>query len=409
MLYTKSSDRVKAIALFLGTTMTIGGLATGLASAQTAAPAASAGPAKQKLVITGLVDGYYSYVMSNPKGVGNGIVTGTPDYALRHATPTLSLAEVNLTYAPPAAGGFGYKATLVSGDTADSDVGNYPGGYGANTREARFANIQQLYATWAFAKGGGVDVGKFVTPFGYEVIESNGNYNYTRDIPFTNLLPAYHAGVRITSPVMAKGLTLSGYVVNSINDTGLEGVSDDNSSKGYIGVVNWADPAGKYTFVETYGDSKDKGVYTPYGSNGGNLSGNDETTLSDTDLTWNFDAKTLAGGSYTYREDKLAAAVGKVTSDSFALYLRRQLTGPTALAIRYSEDVTKDGTVVGSPSTKPQEITATYEIKAGANWLTRLEYRHDTVNVPSFLDSSGNITKKDQDMALVGVVYTFGG
>ena len=44
------------------------------------------------------------------------------------------------------------------------------------------------------------DVGKFVTPIGAEVIESQDNWNYTRSILFGYAIPFYHVGVRATCP-----------------------------------------------------------------------------------------------------------------------------------------------------------------------------------------------------------------
>lgn len=394
---TINKSRTGAFALLLGSALTISGaLAIGPAKAQ--APA-TATPAKPKLVITGLVDGYFAFLGTTPKGVASAPVSGMPLYTVRNETPALSLAEVNLTQAPASTGGFGYKATLIAGDTAELNVG----GIGTNTKESRFENVQQLYATWAFSKGGSVDFGKFYTPFGYEVVESNANFNYTRSIPFTALCPIYHAGFRVTSPVYSKALTLTGLIVNSISDTAEEGLYDDNNDKGFIGSANWTDPAGKYVLVETLGYSRDKNVGTPFGP----TAATDKLTLSDTDATFTYDPKDTIGLNYTYRVDDTGTA-GKVTSNGYAVYYRRQIDGPTAVALRYSGDQSKNATVAGSPSTKPQEFTATYEIKSSANWLTRFEYQHDTSNVPLFVDSANNITKKNQDIALVGVVYTFG-
>jgi predicted porin len=388
--------------MLLGSALTISGLAIGTAKAQTPAPAAPAtpaatapaAPAKQKIVVTGLVDGYYGYYFANPKGVGSALYPSPDWYVVRQSTPALSLAELNLTYAPPSTGGFGAKATLISGDTADFNVGG--------PREARYKNIQQLYVTWALNKAGAFDFGKFYTPFGYEVVESNANFNYTRSVPFTALLPIYHAGLRYTSPVIAKGLTLAGYVVNSIDDTADEGVSDDNNSLGYIGQANWTDPAGKYVLVETFGYSEDKNIAAPFGP----AIATDDLTLSDTDITITPDPKDTIGFNYTYRQDH-AKSLGNVTANGYAVYYRRQVTAPAAVALRYSGDSSKDDITTGSPSTSPQEITATLELKSSAAWLTRLEYRHDFANQPLYATNNVN-GSKSQDLAVVGVVYTFG-
>ena len=210
------SGRTGALAMLLGSALTITGLSIGTANAQTPAPAtpppanapapaapaaAPAAPAKPKLVVTGLVDGYYGYFGSNPKSAKDTPISTPTAYVLRNATPTLSLAELNVSMAPPSNGGFGFKGTFQTGDTADANVG---GGFTGSTWESRYKNIGQLYGQWGFSKGGELDFGKFYTPFGYEVVESNANYNYTRSIPYTLLLPIYHTGFRIISPVIGK-------------------------------------------------------------------------------------------------------------------------------------------------------------------------------------------------------------
>ena len=46
-----------------------------------------------------------------------------------------------------------------------------------------------------------MDVGKFVTSAGAEVIETNGNWNYSRSLLFALAIPYYHMGVRTSMPV----------------------------------------------------------------------------------------------------------------------------------------------------------------------------------------------------------------
>ena len=62
------------------------------------------------------------------------------------------------------------------------------------------------------------DFGKFVTPFGNEVIESKDNWNYSRSLLFSLAIPYYHQGLRATySP--NDQVTLAGYLVNGWNNS----------------------------------------------------------------------------------------------------------------------------------------------------------------------------------------------
>ena len=193
------------------------------------------------------MDGYYLFNFHNPKDVSTG--GGEPYYDTRHNSPALSLAELNV-FQNAAPGKFGYKATFMTGDTAD--INHY--GVGSSLGEARYKNVQQLYGTYSFsADGAGVDFGKFYTPFGYEVTESNGNYNYSRSTAY-DILPFYHAGARIYTPVPGlAALTATFYLVNGIYNTPTLGVQNDSKRPGYIGQLNYTDPKGKFTLISELG------------------------------------------------------------------------------------------------------------------------------------------------------------
>ena len=93
----------------------------------------------------------------------------------------------------------GFRADLDFGKTADL-VGAYePESDGKEI----YKHIQQAYVSVLTGKVQW-DVGKFVTPIGAEVIESQDNWNYTRSILFGYAIPFYHTGVRATSPVTDK-------------------------------------------------------------------------------------------------------------------------------------------------------------------------------------------------------------
>lgn len=354
----------------------------------TPTPAAPTPPPNYGIQYNGLVDGYFQYQFSNPKG--SAPLTGRT-YDVRHLSPTIALAELNvLMNAKP--GGLGFKATLIAGDVADINHQSFqvakPG------LEARYKNVQQLYGTYAFkGAGGGVDVGKFYTPFGYEVTESNGNYNYSRSDVYA-LLPFYHFGLRAYTPAI-HGLTLTGYIISAMINTPDAGVQDDNKQPSYIGQLNYADPAGKYSAIETFGFGTEK----PFGVT-------TKAVLSDTDFTYNMNAASLIGLNYFYGKSDPDGPDNNTTVNGYAVYYKQTLTPKTGYALRYSGFTSKTQGV--SPDVKPYEITATYEVKAAANFLTRYEFRHDSVNIDNaFLGSDGTPTKKDQDTVTVSGVFTF--
>ena len=62
----------------------------------------------------------------------------------------------------------------------------------------------------------GIDFGQFVTSAGAEVIEANGNWNYSTVSLFALAIPYYHFGVRSSMPV-TKTWTVGAQVVNMWN------------------------------------------------------------------------------------------------------------------------------------------------------------------------------------------------
>ena len=66
-------------------------------------------------------------------------------------------------------------------------------------------------------KGLQIDVGKFVTPAGAEVIETNQNWNYSRSLLFYDAIPYYHFGARAKYTFNDKW-SITGYATNGWNN-----------------------------------------------------------------------------------------------------------------------------------------------------------------------------------------------
>jgi len=382
----------------------------GTTSGTAPAPAAPApAPPNYKLQYNGLIDGYYLFQFHNPKD--SNTITGRA-YDIRHNTPALALAELNVfQVAPPKS--FGYKATFITGDTADLNHfafvapdpnTGYPVLVHNDLGEGRFKNVQQLYGTYAFgADGSGIDFGKFYTPFGYEVTEANGNYNYSRSVAY-NYVPFYHAGARIYTPVPGlAALTATFYLVQTMFNTATSGVQNNNKRPGYIGQLNYTDPKGKFTAISELGLGSQKFTQADPSAT--------KVIVNDNNFTYNFNANQLFGLDYVYRSLKPNGG-GKETTNAYAVYYRQALTPKTAVALRFSGAQDKFQGYAADGSVRPYEITATYEVKPTANFTTRLEYRHDNVNSGNvlgyaFVGGDSSVTRNNQDTVTLAGLFTF--
>ncbi len=348
------------------------------------------------VVVSGLFDFYTLYQFQNPPA--GTLLPGRLYYDPRHAQPTLALAELNVSKAP-APGGWGFKATLIAGDIADL---NHFGGPvsddeigGTNTPEGRLKNLQQLYASYQTAGGYTLDVGKFYTPIGFEVTEAPANMNYSHSVPF-NILPFYHAGVRVTTPAR-NGLTFSGYLVNALYNTARAGVNDDNGSKALIGQVLYAN--GPLTLANNLGWGKER------------LNGEDDqdSIFYDGWLTYAASPETTLALNIDYRKDDQDGGASGATYTGVAVYAKQVLNERQYAALRYSQlrAQTEPGGESSTSTVTPWEVTATFEHRFTPAFAARVELRHDGASEPLFVNGDGAATRESQDTLLIAGLYSF--
>ena len=80
--------------------------------------------------------------------------------------------------------------------------------------------LKEAYVSYLAPIGKGLTftVGKFVTPMGAEVIESNANWNYSRGLLFNYAIPFFHFGANAKYAFNTKW-AVTGYLVNGWNNT----------------------------------------------------------------------------------------------------------------------------------------------------------------------------------------------
>jgi hypothetical protein len=284
----------------------------------------------------------------------------------------------------------GFRVDLNYGPTAAIVHGFEPGG------TAIFQNIEQAYISYLAPTGKGlqIDLGKFVTPMGNEVIETKDNWNYSRSLLFALAIPYYHMGARFTySP--NDQVTLQGLLVNGWNN-----VTDNNTGKTLGGSITYK-PSGALTFIENYITGPEQ-----------NNTNTGWRNTSDTVVTYTANKQTSLAFNYDYGHDAGApcptqsSPTCSVAWQGLAAYLKYQASPVFAVIPRYEWYKDRDGYTTGLSQTV-QEFTLTAEVKHKDGVLMRIEYRGDYSDNPFFIKQADTALVKTQNTLSIGFVYAF--
>ena len=345
-------------------------------------PAAAATPeepaAKPAAIeILGFVDTYYGFNFNRPAGD-----VQLRNFDTKHNQLSLGLLEVALEQKPTADSRLGFRADLDFGPTTDMIHAAEPGGADI------FKAFEQAYLSWLAPAGKGLqlDVGKFVTPHGAEVIEAKDNWNYSRSLLFALAIPYYHVGVRGTYALSDK-VTLGGFFVNGWNNA-----VDNNSGKTF-GLQAIVKPHPRLTLAQNVMMGPEQADNT-----------DDSRFLSDTTLTFTATSALSLMVNYDRGTDTIAGT--GVTWQGIAAYARIQATPSWAFSPRVEWIDDADGFMTGV-SQSVKEVTLTSEHKVAGGLLARLELRRDMAEEAFFLKDDGSLSKSQTTFAL-GLVYAFG-
>ncbi len=336
--------------------------------------------------VSGLVDAYYTYNGNGYRGMGDNQYLGfSPDSNEFSA----ALFELNFEKKPTAERPAGFYVGLMAGTTPyliDQ----------AGDKTVYSGLLRQAYGSLLIAQGMQLDIGKYVTLMGAEVIESNTNWNYTRSILFSYAEPVLHSGARLTYTVN-EALYIQGHIINGwnnvINHTGGKGVCVQ------VGVT----PIKPLPIVLNYMTGSESAAANAAGQ----LDAIGTRSLFDAVATLNaadtlsfmvnYDNGTQSNGS---------AAGGSANWSGVAGYAKYSGAMPflSAIAIRYEVYEDTDGFTTGTKQTL-NEGTITLE-KAVDGALLRLDIRKDSSNQNVFTVSDGT-TSQSQLTATFGAVFAF--
>jgi hypothetical protein len=109
--------------------------------------------------------------------------------------------------------------------------------------------------------------------------------------------------------------------------------------------------------------------------------------------------------NYDYgRGDHVAGLLNPVSWQGLAGYVRYTVTDHNAFAARYEWYDDPEGFTTGVAQ-QLKEFTTTYERRIGSGFISKLEFRRDYSNQPTFV--RGNVPAAAQNTMAAGLVYAF--
>ncbi|HET9833732.1 MAG TPA: porin [Vicinamibacterales bacterium] len=329
--------------------------------------------------IGGLVDVYWLYNSNHVPPLYQAFNT-------QYNSFDVSMAEIWLAKSPTKDSPIGYKIRTTFGSAADIMAS----ASGQFLLESPYKNIEEAYGSYLAPVGKGlqIDVGKFVTNAGAEVIEAKDDFNYSRSLLFQLAIPLYHSGVRLTYSPSDK-VTLMGGVINGWND-----VHDNNTGKSVMASITYK-PTGSLSLIENY----ISGPEQPSNNS-------DWRQLSDTVLSYTVNPQVTLMANYDYGHDTISGT--SVHWQGIAGYLKYQANKYVAVVprVEYFNDPQGFTTGIGPGGQNLTDATVTLEIKPADNFMWRLEYRGDFSSKSPFQNADG-VFKSNQQMFMFGFLFNF--
>lgn len=307
--------------------------------------------------VSGFLDGYYSYNNNDPSESANGKNNDLYNFNDRTNQWALNAAKLTLNHDP---GKIGARVDLIYGRVNKL----------VNT-SSQLDFVEQAYISTKppKAKGFELDLGKFVTSAGAEVIESKDNWNYSRSILFAWAIPYYHFGLRTSMPV-SKVDTVGVQLVNGWNNI-------TNSTGGVtVGLTN-ALVKPKYTWnLNVYTGPENFPSQHGY------------RNLVDTTVLFTPNSKFNAYFNYDFgtNKDSIYHEMGDNVTNKWqgaAVAAHQQITSKFAGAGRIEVFDDHNGYSTGTPQIV-KEFTGTGEYHWPLGLVARAEFRHDWSDTPYF-------------------------
>lgn len=347
-----------------------------LLAAQDSPPAAPAEAAEEsaaeRFTWGAFADGYFAYNLNDPWTNTNGL----RGFDVEHNQLELGLLEWWGELAPDP---IGFRLDLAFGPTARLFSAAEP-----SRAKDFWEHIQQAYVTAHLDKSGRtkLDLGRWNTVAGAEVIEPVNNFNYSRGLLYFWAQPFYHTGARVTHSLK------EGSSIGAAVHRGWNAVGDPNHDPGFI-LFGSTPLKENLTFTGSY-----------FGGEEGSPRGVSWRNFIDIVMAYNPNAR----DSYLFNFD-----FGEQDSQTwwgFSVQGQRKLSERSRVALRAEYVVDDDGLLYGAPA-DTYSLTATYTHIMNKWFQMRAEYRHDFASQRFFADDVRPLGKKQQGTFLLAGVFSY--
>lgn len=360
---------------------------------------ASAGKALElikDIEVHGFASSSYSHNFANPLGTRQ---NNLRVYDFDANTFKFDIAELVLKRDAVNVGEAGFRVDMTSGFSGPQ--GNKVGGpnvAGADVSDDDF-DLQIGYVQYNAPIGNGllIDIGKFGTNIGSEVMDGYDGFNYTFSRSFLFFLgPFTHNGIRVQYQ-LSDTVGLLGILSNGHDTT-----TDTNDAKGIGGQISWAATDNAVIYLNYFGTAEPQ---TGVPNNGDNFR-NYFDTVVEVSLSKNL----LVNLNAVYGTE--ADATGLNTGDhswwGFSGIVRYDVNNWFSLNYRgqtfHDEDGGRSGTGVRR---RLWAMSITPEIRVTDNMVVRAEYRHDESDIPAFDSRNGNSISYTQDTLAFNALFYF--
>lgn len=356
--------------------------------APTPAPTPVPKPWYEEIAVNGFLSNSYEYNFNRPaSGTNQFRVFDFDDNSIK-----VDVAEVVLQKAVAKPGELGFRVDAVAGGSIPR-VSAAAGLFRDASGKAQDFDLQQAFLSAIASLGSGLrfDIGKFVTPLGYEVIDGVNGYNdnATRSFQFGYAIPFTHTGIKAS-------YTFSDQIAGMVMlVNGWDNVKDNNTAKSFGAQLTWT-PSKTVTAVANY----------IVGAERSDTNG-DARNVIDVNAQWKATDRVVLTVDLVYGTEPNAVTQGQTAMwNGVVGYARFGLSDTFALILRGELFDDRDGARTGVAQ-KLKGVTLTPELKVGSHVVFRGDLRVDFSDKEVFEGPDGALTKKQQPTVLLNALYYF--